>query len=137
MDPEMSFLLKIRLFGNTFRLEFVAYSLTKVVDSNATNFIDFLDDVLKSHPSGYNEVVQVFYYFVPEKQHLEIKIDQDLVAMFNRHVDSKVIHISIAYNSPTRDPAPIPDVESSPCGKGVHQKESQVIEPSQLTESGT
>jgi hypothetical protein len=95
MDPETSFLMKIRLFGNTFRPKFVAYSLTKVVDSNTTNFKDFLDDVLKSHPSGYNEVVQVFYYFAPEKQHLEIKTDQDMVAMFNKHADSKVIRISL------------------------------------------
>jgi hypothetical protein len=142
MDPETSFLLEIRLFGNTFRPEFVAYSLTKVVDSDTTNFKDFLDDVLKSHPSGCNEVVQVLYYFAPEKQHLEIKTDQDMVAMFNRHADSKVIHISIAYNAHTHDPAPIPDVETSPCGKGVPRKESQVTEPSQLavsqlTESGT
>jgi hypothetical protein len=124
MDPETSFPLKIRMVGNTFRPEFVAYSLTKVVDSDTTNFKDFLDDVLKSHPSGYNEVVQVFFYFALVKQHREIKTDQDMVAMFNRHADSKVIHISIAYNAPTSDPTPIPDVESSPCGKGVPQKES-------------
>jgi hypothetical protein len=38
-----------------------------------------------------------------------------MVAMFNNHVDTKVIQMSIAYNAPTSEHAPIPKVKSSPC----------------------
>jgi hypothetical protein len=73
MDPETSFLLKIRLLQNTFRCEPMAYSFTKVVDSDITNSKYFLDDVLAFYPCGHNEVVQVYYYYTWSKQHLEIK----------------------------------------------------------------
>ena len=61
MDLKTSFFLNIRLFGNNSRVEGGWYSFSKIVDSDYTNFKDFVDDILHSHSSGYNDVVKLFY----------------------------------------------------------------------------
>ena len=89
MDPKTSFFLDIQLFGNNTRVEGGWYSFSKVVDSDYTNFKDFVDDILHSYPSGYNDVVKLFY--LADESHVEIRTDQDLLAMFAKHESSRVI----------------------------------------------
>jgi hypothetical protein len=47
------------------------YSTSKVVDSDYTNFEDFVDDILHSYPNGYNDVVKLFY--LADESHVEIR----------------------------------------------------------------
>lgn len=61
MDPETSFFLDMRLFGNSFIPECRQYSYNKVVDFDTVNFKDFVDDILSTYPSVYTEVVKFFY----------------------------------------------------------------------------
>ena len=107
MDPKTSFFLDIRLFGNNTRVEGGWYSFSKVVDSDYTNFKDFVDDILHSYPSGYNDVVKLFY--LADESHVEIRTDQDLLAMFAKHESSRVIRMSIGYFDTRKPHVPIPD----------------------------
>ena len=107
MDLKTSFFLDIRLFGNNTRVEGGRYSFSTVVDSDYTNFKDFVDDILHSYPSGYNDVVKLFY--LADESHVEIKTDQDLLAMFAKHESSRVIRMSIGYFDTRKPHVPIPD----------------------------
>ena len=118
MDLKTSFFLDIRLFGNNTRVEGGWYSSSKVVDSDYTNFKDFVDDILHSYPSGYNDVVKLFY--LADESHVEIRTNQDLLAMFAKHESSRVIHISIGYFDTRKPHVPIPDWNISNAWEGPY-----------------
>lgn len=105
MDPKSSYLLEIRLVGNPrSRKEFSCFIITMVVDSDICNFKDFVDEIIEKYPPGYKERVSVAYYDVASKNHLEVKSDQELLAMFAKHADSKTVNMAIAYTLPTEIP---------------------------------
>ena len=52
-------------------------------------------------PHGYQEVVHVFYYDYFRK-YIEVRMDQKLLAMFSKHVDSKEVRTTITYTKPKR-----------------------------------
>ena len=84
MDPKTSFFLDMKLFGNNTRVEGGWYSTSKVVDSDYTNFEDFVDDILHSYPKGYDDVVKLFY--LADESHVEIRTDEELLAMFDKNL---------------------------------------------------
>jgi hypothetical protein len=77
-----------------------------VVDSDICNFKDFVDGIVGKYPSSHHEHVNLFYYEHASKTYLEVKSDQDLLAMFTKHVDNKTVSMSIAYTLPTDQPYP-------------------------------
>ncbi|OEL31480.1 hypothetical protein BAE44_0007501, partial [Dichanthelium oligosanthes] len=98
--------LEIRLVGNPrSRKEFSWFVVIKVVDSDTCNFKDFVDEIVEKYPPRCTEVVNVAYFNdATSKSHLEIKSDQDLLAMFAKHLGSKIVNIAIAYTLPTEIP---------------------------------
>jgi hypothetical protein len=109
MDPKLSYLLKIRLTGNPkkHRKDFSYFECSKVVDFDLCNFKDFVQEIVDQYPHGYNETVHVFYYDVAQKTFPQIKTDQELLKMFTKHVDSKIVLMTITYTEPT-DVVPVP-----------------------------
>ena len=110
MDPKSTYLLKIRLTGNPKkrRKEFSCFHITKVVDSDLCNFKDLVETIVDAYPHGYNEIVSVFYYDEVQKNFPQVTTDQELLAMFNKHVDSKEVRMTITYSEPT-DVVSIPE----------------------------
>ena len=65
MDASSSYLLKIRIIGNPkkVRKDVTCFLLEKVVDSDTTNFKDFIESIVNQYPPGYQEVVHVHYFW--------------------------------------------------------------------------
>ena len=63
MDPNSSYLLKIKLFGNPkcVRKEISYFSIEKVVVSETRNFKDFVNEIVDKFPPGFNDVVTIQY----------------------------------------------------------------------------
>nr|TKW32067.1 hypothetical protein SEVIR_2G146100v2 [Setaria viridis] len=80
------------------------FVISMVVDSDMFNFKDFIDEIVDKYPPGYKELVTIAYYDDGSENYLEVKSDQDMLAMFARHMDSKVVNIYIAYTLPTEIP---------------------------------
>jgi hypothetical protein len=61
MDSATSFLLKIHLLGNRkkARKDVKCFSFEMVVDSNLSNYKDFIDSVTEKYPPGYLEIPHV------------------------------------------------------------------------------
>ncbi|KAJ1253469.1 hypothetical protein BS78_K252300, partial [Paspalum vaginatum] len=102
MDPDSSYLLKIRLTGNPkkSRKDFSYFKITKVVDSDLCNFKDFVEEIVDQYPHSYNEIVHVFYHDDVQKTIPQVTTDQELLEMFRKHATSKVIHMTISYSEP-------------------------------------
>ena len=110
MNPKSSYLLEIRLSTNPKkrRKDFSYFTFSKVVDSDLCNFKDLIREIVDQYPHGYQEVVHVFYYDGVKKCSPEITTDQELLEMFRKHVDSKVVRMTITYTDPTDD-VPVPE----------------------------
>jgi hypothetical protein len=110
MGPKSSYLLKIRLTGNPkkHRKDFSYFECSKVVDSDLCNFKDLVQEIVDQYPHGYNETVHGFYYDVAQKTFPQIKTDQELLKMFSKHVDSKIVLMTITYTEPI-DVVPVPE----------------------------
>ncbi|KAM0901148.1 hypothetical protein ACQ4PT_020159 [Festuca glaucescens] len=99
LDPNSSYLLKIRLFGNqkTARKEIKCFCFDKAIDSELTNYKDFVESIVEEYPPHYLEVAHVQYYDDVLKIFPEVKSDQELVSMFEKHSKTKVVQMFIAY----------------------------------------
>jgi hypothetical protein len=77
MDSATNFLLKIHLLGNRkkARKDVKCFSFEMVVDSDLSNYKDFIDSVTKKYPPGYLEVSHVQYYDNVLKNFSEVKSD--------------------------------------------------------------
>jgi hypothetical protein len=97
--------LEIRLVGNPrCRKEFSCFIFDKVVDSDICNFKDFVDEIVEKYPPGYHERVTVAYLDDASQNYLEVKSDQELLAMFAKYTKSKAVSMAIAYTLPTEIP---------------------------------
>jgi hypothetical protein len=113
MDPNSSYLLKIKLFGNPncIRKEISYFCFEKVVDFDTTNFKDFIDEIVVKFPPGFNDVVTVQYY----DDDVKLFSNQELQAMFVKHAETKVVNMCVAY---TETPHLISQWPISPLKKG-------------------
>ncbi|WVZ49602.1 hypothetical protein U9M48_000944 [Paspalum notatum var. saurae] len=80
-----------------------------VVDSDTTNFKDFVDDILHTYPCVPTEVVKLYYFCDESNSHVQVCTDQDLVAMFAKHDATKTIRLSIGYFDVSKPDVPVPD----------------------------
>uniref|UniRef100_A0ACD5UM54 Uncharacterized protein n=1 Tax=Avena sativa TaxID=4498 RepID=A0ACD5UM54_AVESA len=87
MDPNSTYLLKIRLIGNPkkARKEMRYFCFEKFVDSDLTNYKDLVESIVEEYPPCYLEVAHVDYYDDVMKRFLEVKSDQELLSMFEKH----------------------------------------------------
>jgi hypothetical protein len=105
MDPNSSYLLRIKLVGNKrkVRQDLSCYSFTKVVDDDTTNLKDFVESIVNEFPPRYMESAIVQYYDDTSKTLPEVKSDQDLLSMFEKHAQTKVVCMTIAYYNPLEE----------------------------------
>jgi hypothetical protein len=105
MDPNSSYYLEIKMVRNPrCRKEISCFIWDDIVDSDICNFKDFVDGVVAKYPPGYGEHVTVAYYDHASKTYLEVKSDQEFLAMFAEHVDKRIVSIAFSYNLPNETP---------------------------------
>uniref|UniRef100_A0A0D9XY65 Uncharacterized protein n=2 Tax=Leersia perrieri TaxID=77586 RepID=A0A0D9XY65_9ORYZ len=67
----------------------------KEVDSKTFCYKTFLDDIWRTYPWGLNDTVSFGYVDMVHKVSHHVKFDQDMIAMFEKFVDTKVIPMII------------------------------------------
>uniref|UniRef100_A0ACD5UIK2 Uncharacterized protein n=1 Tax=Avena sativa TaxID=4498 RepID=A0ACD5UIK2_AVESA len=109
MDPNSSYLLKIRLFGNRkkARKEIKCFCFDKIIDSDLTNYKDLVESIVGKYAPCYLEVAHVQYYDDVLKILSEVKSDQELMSMFEKHAKTKVVQMFIQYCDPSEPYEPI------------------------------
>jgi hypothetical protein len=75
---------------------------------------DLVDEITDMYPPGYLEVAHVQYYDADLKSFPVVNTDQELMLMFQKHIDSKVVHMFIAYSDPSGCYEPIIEWEGYP-----------------------
>ncbi|CAN6282710.1 unnamed protein product [Urochloa humidicola] len=113
MDPKTSFVLKVKLMGNhkKVRQDVSCYSFGKDVDSDTTNLRDLIDEIVTKFPPGYLEVTHVQYYNGELKTFRIVRTDQELMSMFEKHSNTKFVHMFISYTDPSELFQPITEWE--------------------------
>ncbi|KAJ1292336.1 hypothetical protein BS78_02G384600, partial [Paspalum vaginatum] len=113
IDANTSFLLKIKLLGNPqiARKEVRCFLIEKIVDSNLTNIKDLVESIEVEYPPGYLEVAHIQYYVNVMRSFPEVKSDQDLMLMFLKHVEAKVITMFIGHSNASEQYEPITEWE--------------------------
>ncbi|KAM0873465.1 hypothetical protein ACQ4PT_038055 [Festuca glaucescens] len=114
MDPSSSYLLKIRLLGNRnkARKEIKCFCFEKIVDSDLTNYKDLVASILDQYPPRYLEVAHAQYYDDVQKTFPEIKSDQELMSIFEKHAKTKMLQMFFAYCDPHEPYEPITEYYS-------------------------
>ena len=109
MDPNSCYVLKIRLLGNPkkARKEPMCFYFEKVIDSDLTNYEDLVESIIVQYQPCYLEGAHVHYYDEVLKTFLEIKSDQELMYMFEKHAKSKMVQMFIVYWEPSEPYEPI------------------------------
>ena len=64
MDPNSSYLLKIKLFGNPkkARKDIRCFCFEKVIDCDLTNYKDLVESIVEQYPPRYLEVAHVIVH---------------------------------------------------------------------------
>ena len=134
MDPKSTYLLEIKLLGNPkkVRKDVRCFCFDKVVDSDTTNLKDLVDEITDMYPPGYLEVAHVQYYDADLKNFPVVNTDQELMLMFQKHIDSKVVHMFIAYSDPSGCYEPIIEWEGYPSNSNQFSEPEPTI-PSSST----
>ena len=113
MDSASCYLLKIHLLGNRkkARKDLKCFTFEMVVDSDLSNYKDFIESVTDKYPAGYLEVAHVQYYDVVLRNFPEVKSDHDLMSMFDIHYKEKVAQMFVSYCDPSKTFEPITEWE--------------------------
>jgi hypothetical protein len=119
MDLKSSYLLKIKLIGNpkTHREDCSCYSLSKIVDSDTTNFKDLIDSIVDEFPPGYEELVTVQYHDEGLESFPQVENDKQLMNMFEKYNEIKVVCIFVLYSNPTEPPPLVTEWSNMPPNK--------------------
>ena len=90
-----TFLLKIKLHGNSrkVRKDVRCFSYEKVVDCDLIYYMDFIISIVEQYLLGYLEVAHIQY----RQGYLEVKCDNELMSMFEKQMQKKVVQMFIAY----------------------------------------
>ena len=94
------------------RKDLRCFCLEKIVDSDRTNLKDLIQSIIEQYPPGYMEVAHLQYHDHVLKSFPEVKTDQDLMLMFERHMNTKVVDMFIAYCDPSEQYHPITEWDS-------------------------
>ena len=70
-----------------------------MVDSDRTNFKDFIDDIREKYPWGVNEFITVNYYDSVNKNYPQVCSDQCMPEMFVKNATTKEISMLIQVHS--------------------------------------
>lgn len=102
MDSNSCYYLDIRIVANLRSRG--DYLVDMVVDTDYMNFKDFVDEIVEKYSPRYHERITVAYYDNASSTYLEVKSDQELLAMFAKHIDTKIVKVFISYNLPNEAP---------------------------------
>ena len=129
-------MLEIKLLGNPkkVRKDVRCFCFDKVVDSDTTNLKDLVDEITDMYPPGYLEVAHVQYYDEDLKNFPVVNTDQELMLMFQKHSNSKVVHMFIAYSDPSGCYEPIIEWEGYPSNSNQFSEPEPTI-PSSSTQA--
>nr|TKV93978.1 hypothetical protein SEVIR_9G265400v2 [Setaria viridis] len=130
MDPNSTYCLEINLLGSPkkARKDAGLFCFEQIVDCDLTNFKDFIVSIVEKYPPHYWEVAHVHYYDDVLKTYPEIKSDQELMSMFEKHSKTKVVHMSIAYCDPTEPYDPIIQWhKANPSGSFIEEDEDSYL----------
>ncbi|RLN11636.1 hypothetical protein C2845_PM09G15390 [Panicum miliaceum] len=133
MDPNSTYLLEIRLFGNKKRVrkDIKCFCFDMTVDSDLTNYKDLLEEIVDKYPPGYLEVVHLQYYDHNMKEFPEVHSDQDLLSMFEKNSKTKVVDMFISYCDPSEQFEPIKewhsDVQMQDAAKNIAEDEDRYL----------
>ena len=133
MDPNSTYLLEIRLFGNKkkVRKDFRCFCFDMTIDSDLTNYKDLLEEIVEKYPPGYLEVAHLQYYDHDMKEFPEVHSDQDLLSMFEKNSKTKVVDMFISYCDPSEPFEPIKewhsDVQKQAAAKNVAEDEDRYL----------
>ena len=94
------------------RKDLRCFCFEKIVDSDRTNLKDLIQSIIEQYPPGYMEVAHLQYHDDVLKSFPEVKTDQDLMLMFERHMNTKVVDMFIAYCDPSEQYHPITEWDS-------------------------
>lgn len=94
------------------RKEFRYFCFDKVIGSDTNNFKDFTKSIIDQYPPGYLEVPHIEYCDSILNNFSEVKTDQDLQLMFDKHRQTKVVEIFISYTDPMEPYVPITEWQS-------------------------
>ena len=99
MDPNSTFKLKIKLLGNRkkCRKDMKCFSFDMVVDSDKMNYEDLVELVVEKYLPDYLDVAHIQYYDEGLKSFPEVKTDQELISMFDKHLKRKVVIMFVVY----------------------------------------
>ena len=131
LDTNTSYLLKIKLLGNRkkVRKDVKCFSFDMVVDSDLSNYMDFVESIVDKYPPGYLEVAHIQYYDHVLKTFPKVNSDQDLMYMFDMHNKEKVVDMFIIYCDPSETFEPITewdfDGEEQPDSKKTPKKHKE------------
>ncbi|KAM0838195.1 hypothetical protein ACQ4PT_061129 [Festuca glaucescens] len=134
VDRKSSYLLKIRLLGNPKKTRNdICYFFEKVIDSDLTNYKDLVQSIVEEYPPCYLEVAHLQYYDDVLKTFPEIKSDQELMFMFEKHSETKFVHMFVAYCDPSEPYEPITehctDMHVQPNNSAEHDDDSYLRNP--------
>ncbi|XBI33550.1 hypothetical protein VPH35_056858 [Triticum aestivum] len=109
MDPNSTYLLKIKLVGNPkkARKDIKCFCFDKVIDSDLTNYKDLVESIVEQYRPHYLEVAHVQYCDDFLKIYPKVTSDQELVSMFEKQSKTKVVHMFVAYCDPSEPYVPI------------------------------
>jgi hypothetical protein len=77
------------------RVKYDWFIFNEMIDSNAMSYKDFVADIANSYPWGPNETVTIGYVNMVHKISHHVTTDQDMLEMFEKFVDIKVIPMII------------------------------------------
>uniref|UniRef100_A0ACD5X3K6 Uncharacterized protein n=1 Tax=Avena sativa TaxID=4498 RepID=A0ACD5X3K6_AVESA len=88
---------------------------------------DLVESIVEQYTRRYLEVPHVQYYVDVLKMLLEVKSDQELMSMFDKHAKTKVVQIFVQYCDPSEPYEPIKDY----CSDDVHIQADNNIKESE------
>jgi hypothetical protein len=72
-------------------------SFDMVVDSDKINYEDLVESIVEKYPLVYLEVAHIQYYDEGLKSFPEVKTDQELMAIFDKHLKRKIVIMFVVY----------------------------------------
>uniref|UniRef100_A0ACD5UNB4 Uncharacterized protein n=1 Tax=Avena sativa TaxID=4498 RepID=A0ACD5UNB4_AVESA len=123
------------MLGNpkTARKEIKTFYFEKVIDSDLTNYKDLVESITVQYPPFYLEVTHVHYYDDVLKTFPELKPDQELLSMFEKHNKTKMVDMFFAYCDPSQPYEPITeyhcDVDLQPNSNTNQDEENYLVNP--------
>jgi hypothetical protein len=114
MDPDSTFKIKLRTASPGCKKDACPYTFIKCIDKDTTNYKYFVDEYAKEYPWGLNETLHLSYLDDTLKSYVDVRSDQDMMAMFGRFESSKYIEIKANIVPCTTDQTMIDNTENAP-----------------------